>query len=57
MKNSETIKIHNYLQYFELKPVFVGRSEDPCWGPLGGQKRCKSSQKEAVEWFRNLVSW
>ena len=30
MKNSETIKIHNYLQYFELKPVFVGRSEDPC---------------------------
>ena len=28
MKNSETIKIHNYLQYFELKPVFVGRSED-----------------------------
>ena len=30
MKNSETIKIHHYLQYFELKPVFVGRSEDPC---------------------------
>ena len=30
MKNSETIKIHYYLQYFELEPVFVGRSEDPC---------------------------
>ena len=30
LKNSETVKIHNYLQYFELKPVFVGRSEDRC---------------------------
>ena len=30
IKHSETIKIHHYLQYFELEPVFVGRSEDPC---------------------------
>ena len=56
MKNSETIKIHNYLQYFELKPVFVGRSEDPRWEPLGGQKRYKNDQRELVECFRNLVS-
>jgi hypothetical protein len=28
LKNSETVKIHHYLQYFELKPAFVGRS----WG-------------------------
>ena len=57
VKNSETIKIHHYLQYFELKPVFVARSEDPRWGSLWGQKRCKSDQIEAVEWYRNLVSW
>ena len=27
VKSSETIEIRHYLQYFELKPVFVGRSE------------------------------
>ena len=56
MKNSETIQIHHYLQYSELKPVFVGRSGDPAWGPLGGQKSCKSGQGETVEWFRSVVS-
>ena len=48
MKNSETIKIHYYLQYFELKPVFMG--------PLGTLVEALSEVKGVVKAFWNLVS-
>ena len=51
MENCETIKIHNYLEYFELKPVFVGRSEDVL---LEGKRDARAVKERPWNGFETL---
>ena len=56
-QNSKISETPDYLQCFERTTRLDGRSGDPFWDPIGGQKSCSSYPRDLMEWLWQLVSW